>query len=211
MFTGIVQSTAPLRFLDTQNGILSYALEFTPALLEGLLTGASVSVDGCCQTVVKIEGSFVYFQAIPETLKRTTMGTYKLGQAVNIERSAKFGDEIGGHFLSGHVFGTAQLHKIERVSSETVIFTLKCAPEWMSYIFEKGFIAVDGASLTVVDVFPEGIFTVHLIPETLIRTTFKDKKEGSLFNIEIDSQTQIIVKTVERVLRARLHEFEKEG
>jgi len=200
MFTGIVQGTAPIKSLEANNRILRYSVELPASLLDGIQLGASVSIDGCCQTVVKVEGSDLYFQAISETLKRTTMASYKLGQEVNIERSARFGDEIGGHILSGHVMGTASLHKVERVASENVIFSLKCDSKWMSYIFEKGFIAVDGASLTVVDVFEEGMFTVHLIPETLKRTTFKHKTVGSLFNIEIDSQTQAIVQTVERLL-----------
>jgi riboflavin synthase len=203
MFTGIVQSTAPIKSLDFKDGILSYSLEFEPSMLNGLAIGTSVSIDGCCQTLVKADSSLVYFQAIPETLRRTSMGDYRIGQKVNIERSAHFGDEIGGHILSGHILGKASLHKIERPSASTAIFHLKCPSEWMAYIFEKGFIALDGASLTVVDVFQDGLFTVHLIPETLSRTTFGNKNEGDFFNVEIDSFTQSIVQTVERVLASR--------
>jgi riboflavin synthase len=201
MFTGIVQGTASIQVLEKSEGLLSYALELNEAQRKDLSIGASVSVDGCCQTVVRIEGNFVYFQAIQETLKRTTLGTYTIGQFVNIERSARFGDEIGGHVLSGHIFGTASLQKIEKPNSATVILHIKCPREWMSFIFEKGYIAIDGASLTVVDVSSEGMFTVHLIPETLRRTTIAQKKENSLLNIEIDSLTQTVVQTVKQFLQ----------
>ena len=202
MFTGIVQSTAHVRTLQHEGSVLRYSLEFCPEFLSGLALGASVSVDGCCQTVVKIEGSCVFFQAIPETLKRTQLSTYEIGQKVNVERSARFGDEIGGHILSGHVFGTAKLAKLEmNEASSTAVLYLTCPKEWMAYIFEKGFIALDGVSLTVVDIFAEGGFTVHLIPETLSRTTFGEKKEGAFVNVEIDSFTQTVVHTVERVLK----------
>jgi riboflavin synthase len=149
---------------------------------------------------VKIEERLVYFQAIQETLHRTSLHSYDKGQRVHVERSARFGDEIGGHILSGHIHGAATLEKIEKPDGANVIFHIRCPQKWMSYIFEKGYIAVDGASLTVVDVFPEGLFTVHLIPETLSRTTFVNKKQGSLLNIELDSTTMSIVKTVERIL-----------
>ena len=202
MFTGIVQGSSRIKSLDRKGGVLTYSLDFDASLLSGnLVTGASVSIDGCCQTLVKKEGSRVYFQAIPETLKRTTLGAYKLDQLVNVERAARIGDEIGGHILSGHILGKAQLEKKEETKEGSVILHLRCVPAWMAYIFEKGYIALDGASLTLVDVFPEGLFTVHLIPETLERTTFAQKNPGDFINVEIDSMTQTIVQTVERVLK----------
>ncbi len=201
MFTGIVQGTAVIKNLDLKEGVLTYALQMDEKLLTGLQTGASVSVDGCCQTLVRIEDSLAYFQAIPETLRLTHLSSYTLGQIVNIERSARFGDEIGGHILSGHILGTAKLHSLDRSLPGQLTFQLQCPQEWMAYIFPKGYIALDGASLTVGDVLPDGFFKVHLIPETLMRTTFSNKKEGSLFNVEIDSDTFRIVQTVQRMLK----------
>lgn len=203
MFTGIVQGMGKVKSLNYKEGILNYSVEWDSSFLKGLETGASVSIDGCCQTLVKQENCEMFFQAIPETLKLTTLGSYKVGQYVDVERSARIGDEIGGHILSGHIIGTAQLHKIEKNEAGKVVFFLKCPKEWMAYILPKGFIALDGASLTVVDVFPEGMFTVHLIPETLIRSVMGKKQEGDLLNLELDHFTMTIVKTVERVLQSR--------
>lgn len=201
MFTGIVQGIASIKSIEGADGIRTYSLDFDSHLLEGnFVTGASVSIDGCCLTLVKREGARVYFDVIPETMKLTTLGTFQTGQRVNIERAARFGDEIGGHMLSGHVLGKARLSKIEHTHDGSVILFLRCDREWMSYIFKKGYIALNGVSLTVVDVSSEGAFTVHLIPETLKRTTFSEKKAGDFINIEIDTMTQVIVQTVKNFL-----------
>ncbi len=200
MFTGIVQSCARVHSLSHKSGLLSYTLEFAPDQINDLAIGASIAVDGCCQTVVAIDGTLVSFDAIAETLAKTTLGALCLGQKVHIERSLRFGTEIGGHVLSGHVFGTAQLVNIIQPNDKNLIYEIACDPSWMRFILEKGFIALDGASLTVNDPRKEGRFSVHLIPETLRQTHFLDKKISSLFNVEIDSMTQTIVQTVERIL-----------
>lgn len=115
-----------------------------------------------------------------------------------MERAAKFGDEIGGHLLSGHIFGMAQIDKIDLSSNNCAIF-FKCAPEWTQYLFPKGYVALNGVSLTLVDVDPKGLFSVHLIPETLKRTTFGSSRSGDWVNLEFDSQTQAIVDTLHRM------------
>lgn len=191
MFTGIIQTIGTVVEVHKEGNRLHYALSFP---FEGLKIGASVSIDGVCQTVVKIEGASVFFDAIDETLARTTLDTLSVGKRVNIERAAKIGDEIGGHLLSGHIFGTVTLENIEQN-----VYTFTCPPEWMKYLFEKGFIALDGASLTLVEV-AEGHFTVHLIPETLKRTTLGAKKVGERVNVEFDALTQAAVETVERLI-----------
>lgn len=192
MFTGIVAKLVPVVAVEKHSHWLKYAIEIHEQ--ENLSLGASISVDGVCQTVVAIQGSYVWFDVIQETLEKTTLSDLQLGQLVNIERAARFGDEIGGHFVSGHVYGTATILKIEENR-----YTLGCPPEWMKYFFKKGFVAIDGVSLTIVDVNLEGSFTVHLIPETLSRTTLGIKRAGSRVNIELDSQTQTIVETIERM------------
>jgi len=140
----------------------------------------------------------VTFDIMQETLALTTLGKKKLGDLVNIERSAKYGDEIGGHVMSGHISCIAKIVEINKTETNCQMI-LAMPIEFMKYILYKGFIGIDGASLTVGNVNNTG-FDIHLIPETLSITTLKDKKIGDLVNIEIDAQTQAIVDTVERVL-----------
>lgn len=202
MFTGIIQGNGKVISVEQAPGFLHYCVAFPPHLLEGLQIGASVSLDGACQTVVSIDSNKVWFDAIEETLLRTTLSDLAVGRIVNLERAARFGDEIGGHILSGHVFGKAQIVDVEE-SEYNAIMTVQCPPNWMKYFFEKGYVALDGASLTLVEVDPKGLFTVHLIPETRRLTTLGFKKEGDLVNLELDAQTQSIVETVERLLKEK--------
>lgn len=197
MFTGIVRATALIAALELKGNVLRYAVDFPSHYLKGLEKGASVSIDGVCQTVVKIENNWVWFEAIDETLFRTTLGTLKQGTRVNLERSARLGDEIGGHLLSGHVFGAVTL-----VNIKENIYTLQCPPEWTKYLFSKGFVALDGMSLTLVSVNrAQGLFTVHLIPETLKQTIIGKKLVGDQMNLEFDAMTQAVVETTERILK----------
>ncbi len=192
MFTGIVKGIGKIVALDKIDSLLKYAVEFPEELLQGLEKGASVSVDGVCQTVVEQASSKVWFDAIGETISRTTFKKMGIGSLVNLERSARIGDEIGGHLLSGHIYGTATLSSI----SDNV-YQFSCPKGWMNYFFSKGFVAIDGISLTLVDVDKaRGHFTVHLIPETLKRTTLGQKRIGDGVNIEIDALTQAAVETV---------------
>lgn len=197
MFTGIVKGIATVVAVDRHPGILHYTIRLPLELVEGLQLGASVSVDGVCQTVVAFDVATgnVAFDAIDETLKRTTLGQLQPGDLVNVERSARFGDEIGGHVLSGHVYGRVRVD-----STEGAVWTFACNPAWMKYLFSKGFVALNGCSLTLVDVnLAQGVFTVHLIPETLRRTTFAHKHVGDSINLELDAMTQAIVETLERM------------
>ena len=200
MFTGIIQNTGTVVWIKATSDFTRYAIQFPKDLLKDLAIGASVSIHGICQTVVAIENETVVFEAIKETLDKTTLHSLAIGQILNIERSLKMGDEIGGHLLSGHVYGTAIISKIDSPPNEQKIFRVQCDPSWMKYIFYKGFIALNGASLTVGNVVPAGFFTVNLIPETLKRTTFGIVEVGEEINVEIDSQTMVIVESVERVL-----------
>lgn len=201
MFSGITQGLFPITSISRQPGLLQYTVDLSLSLLQDLKIGASVSINGVCQTVVDITETAVLFEAIQETLDKTTLNDLRLGELVSIERSLCIGDEIGGHMVSGHVYGTATLlDRVQRGASLSL--TLQCEPIWMKYISPKGFIAVDGSSLTVGETIPEkGLFTIHLIPETLRVTNFACKKEGDRMNIEFDNQTKLIVDTVERVLK----------
>lgn len=206
MFTGIVKQVCSVTDLVSAEKSLSFQIDMGHDLISGLQIGASVAVDGVCLTVVKIEGTKAWFDAIEETLNRTSFKTLAKGNRVNVERSARFGDEIGGHILSGHVYGTAEICEMTH-SGIQCILTLRCPQEWTKYLFPKGFIALNGASLTLVDVKSEsngfGSFTVHLIPETLRNTTFGSKSIGDPVNVELEAQTQAIVDTIERLLKQK--------
>lgn len=167
----------------------------------GLELGASVSIDGVCQTVVAVNGTHIRFEAIVETLRLTTLGSLEVGSKVSVERSARVGDEIGGHDVSGHVVGTGEVRKIWK-DDANVGLRIGVPQDWMRFVLHKGFIAVDGSSLTIGDV-GEDWFEVHLIPETLQRTNLGAREAGAKVNIELDPRTVAIVETVERVLAAR--------
>jgi riboflavin synthase len=200
MYSGIVQAMCPISAMTRAAGIIHYSVELPTNLLQNLQLGASVAVDGVCQTVVKLDGQHVFFDAIQETLDKTTLESLALGRLVNIERSLRYGDEIGGHQLSGHVYGEALIREISRSDAYTIM-SFNCPQDWMPYLLKKGFVAIDGASITIAEISPEGSFTVHLIPETLKRTSLGFKEIGQTVNIEFDAQTYAIVHTVRDVLR----------
>jgi len=201
MFTGIVEACVSVIDVGKKPGLTSFAIKVQPSFQRGLKLGASVAVDGMCLTLVQSKRGVLIFDAMAETLHKTTIGELRPGKKVNLERSATMSTEIGGHILSGHVTGTATIVKIAKPKNNHIV-TFRVEKTWMKYILPKGFIALDGVSLTVVDVSPaQGTFTVYFIPETLQRTTFGFKKERDHVNLEIDSRTQAIVDTVERYFK----------
>ena len=202
MFTGIVQGTATLVSIDEKPNFRTHVIEMPDAMLPGLETGASVAHNGCCLTVTEINGNNVSFDLMKETLRITNLGELVVGDSVNVERAAKFNDEIGGHLMSGHIMTTAEVAKILTSENNRQIWFKMRDKTLMKYILHKGYIGIDGISLTVGEVTASR-FCVHLIPETLERTTLGSKKLGNRINIEIDPQTQAIVDTVERVLAQR--------
>jgi len=199
MFTGIVQGVGTVVEVIEKQTIHTLRIEIPDT--EGLAIGASVSIDGACLTAVKIQGSVVDFDVIPETLHRTTLAHLSSDSKVNVGRSLKFGDEIGGHLLSGHIMGRGMIHsKIE--NGEGVDFQISIPVDLSKYIMEKGYIAIDGISLTI-GLIQDGNFALHIIPETLRLTTLGSKNIGDAVNLEIDSTTQTIVSTVERVMEQK--------
>tara|TARA_B100001123_G_C15233499_1_gene996157 strand:- start:365 stop:970 length:606 start_codon:yes stop_codon:yes gene_type:complete len=199
MYTGIVAGTAPILSIEEREGFRSFTIDLT-GFDDGLEIGASVSLDGVCMTVVGIESGRVGFDAIEETLERTTLADRSNGDVLNVERSLRLGDELGGHMLSGHVMCTAEI--LERAEvGEGVDLRISIPDEVRPYILEKGYVAVDGMSLTVGRVDDSG-FDLHIIPETLRVTTIGQKKVGGSVNIEVDSQTQAIVDTLSRSMGA---------
>lgn len=203
MYSGIIQSKSRILEVTEKPGLLSIVLELSPELREGLEIGASVSVNGVCLTVAKLFDHAAGFDIMQQTLDCTTLGTLRQGHQVNTERSLKYGQEIGGHQLSGHVDTQATIVSMERPENNFVI-TFRVDQKFQRFIFERGYIALNGASLTLAKVDKaKNEFTVYLIPETLRLTTFSESKVGDKVNVEIDRQTQVIVETVERVLEER--------
>lgn len=199
MFTGIVQGIAQIHSIEEKSHFRTQVVKMPQELMENLEIGASIANNGVCLTVTKIEGNLASFDLMTETLRITNLGQLQQGDFVNIERAMKMGDEIGGHILSGHVYTMAKV--IKRIASENnlqIWFELP-DPNLMKYVLTKGFIAVDGISLTIGEV-KTNAFCVNLIPETLHRTLIGKREEGDFVNIEIDPQTQAIVDTVERYL-----------
>ena len=200
MFTGIVAGTGTISEMAGEE-VVRIVIDFESVSTDNLETGASVSIDGTCLTVVEIKSPMISFDVIPETLQKTTLGAKSSGSAVNLERALRMGDELGGHLLSGHILGMGEI--TERVEGkENLDLRISCPNHIMKFVQEKGYIAIDGISLTIGNV-DETSFSLHLIPETLALTTIGGKQIGDKVNIEVDSMTQTIVSTVERILEAR--------
>lgn len=202
MFTGIVQTKAKIIGLNDQHNFRQLKVSVGAQFIEKLIRGASIAINGVCLTVTSFsDDGIIDFDIIDETLAKTNLGALEVGEWVNFERSLYYGSEIGGHILSGHIHATAILTTLER-NAVNCNMRLTLSPEWMPYVLKKGFIAVEGCSLTVGETFADG-FMLHLIPETLDITTLNQKKAGDLLNIELDQQTLTIVQTVERIMRER--------
>jgi riboflavin synthase len=202
VYSGITRGLFPVVSVDKRPGLLRYSVELSDELAAGLGCGASVSIDGVCQTVVAVADRRITFEAAAETLARTTLDALGEGRAVSVERSCRAGDELGGHDVFGHVIGTGTI--LGRAWTGAQLDLTIGVPEgWVKYILPKGFIAVDGSSRTVGEVRAEGAFEVHLVPETLRVTGLGAKAVGDRVNIELDARTVAIVQTVERVLRER--------
>lgn len=194
MFTGIVQELGTVASKEETDSGIYLNVSVKDVFLENLEIGASIAVNGVCLTVVEFGSDFVSFDIIPETLRVTNLGDICPGSEVNMERSLKFGDEVGGHILSGHVSCRAPA-KIIKDNRETELL-MNCPNEWIDYIFLKGYVAINGASLTVAK--KEGSnFSVFLIPETLNATNLSNVIDGDLLNIEVDQTTYAAVKAAE--------------
>ena len=199
MFTGIVEGMATLRSIKDNDDHIRWVVDLPTGTGAGLEVGASVALDGVCLTAVNIDGDVASFDLIQETLDRSTLGLRTPGDSLNIERALRYGDEVGGHLVSGHVMGVGTIASVS-YANDTADLIIDAPSDIKNYIFEKGYIAIDGISLTVGETNSNGSFNLHIIPETLRRTTLGQKNSGSLVNIEIDAMTQAVVDTVKRVM-----------
>lgn len=201
MFTGIVQGLCPVARIDDEPGLRRIVVALGE-LAAGVELGASVAINGTCLTATRVSDGLVSFDVIRETLDNTNLGALERGSLVNAERSFRVGDEVGGHILSGHVMGKVQVASIEEGDNErNVRFAVRS--EWMKYLPHKGFVALDGASLTIAKADnASNEMTICLIPETIARTTLGRVEPGSWVNLEVDAQTQAVVDTVERLMNS---------
>lgn len=193
MFTGIIEELGCIR--EIQRGRLSVRLSIRcHKILEDMKIGDSIAVNGICLTVTARGADFFCADVMPETMRRTGLEKLKVGDGVNLERALRLLDRLGGHIVSGHIDGTGRI--VERKQEDNAIWlTIEAGEEILRYIVEKGSIALDGASLTVVDT-AEGSFRVSLIPLTARATVLGEKKLGDIVNIECD----VLGKYVERLI-----------
>jgi riboflavin synthase len=203
MYTGIVQARGRVVRLEAAPHGGRLWVHFPPSLMRGLQLGASIAVDGVCLSVVAMSGRELAFDVVRATLEQTNLADRKAGDEVNLERSARQGAEIGGHLLSGHVSTTGTVTSAVFDGRDAhLAFTVP--PRWSRYLFERGFVAVDGASLTLSAADAAGgEVRVALIPDTLRRTALRRHRPGSRVNVEVEHHTQVLVDVVERVLCAR--------
>ena len=210
MFTGIVQAVARVAAIHERPGLRSLRLALPSEFASGLEIGASVACDGVCLTVTALHRDSdpgmteADFDVMQQSLALTTLGSLAVGSRLNVERAARDGAEIGGHPLSGHVDALGTVLALREPENNRVL-RIGVPATHRRYLFAKGYIAVNGASLTMAEVDRrEGWFEVWLIPETLRMTTFIEKGLGSGLNLEIERGTQVVVDTVRDALDERL-------
>ena len=205
VFTGIVEGTGIISKIIRKENLSSMIIQTSSEFNKGIQVGASVCVDGVCLTATKINLDSLEFDVIIETLNVTTFGDIRTNSVVNIERSMKLGDEIGGHIISGHVFDTVIVKEINKPKNNYIL-TLKCNSRLQKYIFSKGYISLNGISLTIGEVDKiNNTFTVYLIPETLSLTNIIHKVVGDSINIEIETQTRNTVDTILEMSKESIH------
>jgi riboflavin synthase len=193
MFTGIIEEIGKVEQLSTSGGNLLLKIK-APQVLEGLKLGDSININGACQTVIESGKGFFVVEAVAETQKRTNLGQLSIGDAVNLEKALRASDRLAGHLVTGHVDFVGRIKSIAQ-KNKSHIFEFSYPEEYQSHFVEKGSVAVDGISLTTVDVLGDS-FTVSIIPFTTKSTTLGTKKIGDSVNIETD----LIGKYIRRTL-----------
>ncbi|MHC4878344.1 MAG: riboflavin synthase [Planctomycetota bacterium] len=198
MFTGLVEGQGTIRGLTPEGDAIRLDVALPAEMADGLGIGDSVAINGCCLTVIEVNADVAAFQAGTETLSKTNLGRLAEGHPVNLERSLPVDGRLGGHFVQGHVDGVGEVVSIDR-DGEWVTMWFRVPEPLARLLVAKGSVAVDGISLTVVDVQADR-FSVALIPHTLDVTTLGIRQVGDAINIETD----ILGKYVERLLAGRV-------
>ena len=195
MFTGIVRERGRVASVFGGEDGVRLLVE-APRTAAEVSVGDSVSVNGCCLTVAEIADSSMAFDAVPETLRRTTVGQLGAGSPVNVEPALRAGEPLGGHYVQGHVDGVGRVRSIEDEGEGHRVW-IEAPREILRYCVEKGSIAVEGVSLTVAELGDDA-FAVALVPHTLSETTFGSMRAGDEVNLEVD----VLAKYVDRLLHA---------
>jgi riboflavin synthase len=191
MFTGIIEEIGIVK--SVSKGAKSFSMLITADVVaSGLRTGDSVNTNGACLTVTSLGKDSFTVDVMPETMRKTNLGSLKQGSPVNLERALQLTSRLGGHMVSGHIDGTGLIRKLKK-EDNAVWITVKAGAEILRYIIPKGSVSIDGISLTVVHV-DEDSFDVSLIPHTMAVTTLQDKKAGDTLNIECDMVAKYIEK-----------------
>jgi riboflavin synthase len=196
LFTGIIETVGRVVAIEPQGEKSRLTIE-APAIVEGLPIGASVAVNGTCLTVVAVQDGSIVFEAVRETLDRSSLGDLGRESRVNLERAMRADGRLDGHIVQGHVDGTGRVRALER-RADDVRFAVDCDPEFAALLVPKGSIAIDGVSLTLVTVGDAG-FDVALIPHTLAATSLADRKPGDRVNLEADVLGKYVQKYLERI------------
>lgn len=194
MFTGIVEEIGCVRRLEPQPGLTRLQIEARRAL-EGIAVGDSIAINGACLTVVAFDGEAFWVEATPETLRRTNLGLLAAGDGVHLERALAAGGRLAGHFVQGHVDAVGSI-RARLPEGDAIIATFAAPGEVMRYVVPKGSVAVDGVSLTVVDVVAGG-FTIALIPHTQDVTLLCTKPIGAPVNLEADILAKYVARSLE--------------
>ncbi len=206
VFTGLIEEIGTVKRSTVSNAGSGFLVVQAAKILDGLRIGDSISISGACQTVIDKDATTLTVEVMPETTRRTTLGTFRTGDQVNLERAIAAGDRFGGHIVNGHVdcVGTVLRRAVE---GNAVILTIGYDADFSRYVAFKGSVAVDGVSLTVASA-AENEFSVSLVQHTLSNTTLKEARAGTRVNIEFD----IIAKYVEALLNgARLTEMKEKN
>ena len=199
MFTGIVEKLAPVTSLRKLKGrTFSIALNLGDKFSSSVRIGDSIAVNGTCLTVTTRRGGVVVFDVIEETLQRTNLGKLSKGSKVNVERSLLLSDRIDGHLVAGHIDGVGKIQRTEKFADGSLKMWIAASPEIVSSMIQKGSVAVDGVSLTLVDVTQDS-FSFCLIPHTLKNTTLGYKKRGDYVNIEVDMIGKFVRRLLEKI------------
>lgn len=200
MYTGLIQEIGHIVLINKREGVTRISVDASKKFLSGLRVGSSIALNGICLSVTKVTKYYFCLDVTEATAFITNLKDSSIHDRVNLERSAVAGGEVGGHLTAGHIDGTGRITAITQLG-EAIELLITVPDEIMRYVFAKGFLAVNGASLTVATVvMEERTLTFNLIPETLRQTTFSSAKVGDSVNIEVEPSTRVLVDTLRRNL-----------
>lgn len=204
MFTGIVEEQGIIELIN-QNHASAFLQIKAKKIIEDAKIGDSISVNGCCLTIIELNQNMMSFNLVPETLSRTTFKNFKKGDNVNLERALKAHDRVGGHFVQGHVDGVGSIINKMKLQDDSSLITISLQKDILKYVIEKGSIVVEGVSLTVTEITEE-TFSFAMIPHTALVTTLGHKNVGDQVNIEVDLIAKYIEKFTDKYTLNRNHQ-----